>query len=468
MEKLVNASIIIPTRNRSKWITSAIKSFVEQDFPASQYEIIVVDNGSTDNTREIAEQAASLNKTDIKYIYEPEPGLLSGRHRGMSEAMGKILIFVDDDIEAASGWLTAIMTEFEDTSVHIVGGTSLPRYEVDPPQWIEKYCSWEGNQLTCGSLSLINKGNQRVEIDPIYVWGLNFAIRKQTLFELGGFHPDNISKHLQHFQGDGEIGLTLKMKEKGLKAIYAPDAKVYHCIPRERLTVISFEERFYYQGVCDSYTQIRKNKSISNIKIPEYQIFEPFSPDVPAYDQYKQIIYKRIHNAYVDGFLFHQDAVRKSKTLLKWVLKEDYFDYRLPQLDPQEQQQIQEVRDRIQKRSIHPQWPQMTAQDMFKDAFNLIASGDMVTALSRLDMVANLCPSMPRVHLARALCLSALGRPHEAVRAAISELAIQPDNKQAVDMLLKNQLVLLEELKRAPQTTVQFVERILKSRLNKV
>jgi len=464
----MNASIIIPTRNRSKWITSAIQSFVEQDFPSSQYEIIVVDNGSTDNTREITEQAASLNKNNIRYIYEPEPGLLSGRHRGASEATGEILVFVDDDIEAVNGWLSAIMAEFEDETVHMVGGPSLPRYEVNLPQWIDKYCSWKEEQLTCGSLSLLNKGSERMEIDPVFVWGLNLAIRKKTLFELGGFHPDNISKHLQHFQGDGETGLAMKVKEKRPKAVYTPGAKVYHYIPRERLTVTYFEKRFFYQGVCDSYTQIRKNEGIVNIKFPDYQLFDQISPDVPAYDQYKQIIYKRIHNAYVDGFLFHQEAVRKSKTLLKWVLRENYFDYRLPELDPQEQQQIQEVRDRIQKRSTNPQWPLMMAQDIFKEAFNFIKSDNINIALPRLDMVANLCPKMPKVHLTRALCLSALGRPQEAVRAAITELTIQPDNKQAVDMLLKNQHVLLEELKKVPQATVKFVERILKSRLNKI
>ncbi len=462
----MNASIIAPTRNRSKWLISAIRSFVEQDFPSSQYEIIVVDNGSTDNTREITEHIASVNKYTIRYIYEPVPGLLSGRHCGALEAKGEILIFVDDDIEAVKGWLSAIMAEFEDDSVHLVGGPSLPRYEADPPAWVDKYCSWKEDQLTCGSLSLLDKGKERMEIDPVCVWGLNFAIRRKTLFELGGFHPDNIPRYLQHFQGDGETGLAMKIKAKGLKAVYAPGAKVYHHIPRERLTATYFENRFFYQGVCDSYAQIRQNKGIVNINIPDYQRENRTSPNLPAYDQYKHIIYTRIHNAYVDGFLFHQEAVRKSKTLLEWVLKGNYLDYRLPELDPREHDKIHEVRDRIQRRPAHPQWPQMMAQDLFREAFDIIKSDDIVTALSRLDMVTNLCPHMPNLHLTRAFCLSALNHSREAIRAAITELTIQPNNKQAVDILLKNQQALLGELKTAPQKTVRFVERILKSRLS--
>lgn len=467
--EIIRASIIIPTCNRAEWLSTTIQSLIAQDFPSAEYEILIADNGSKDNTKEAIE-ASILNNSNhnIKYFLEPVPGSLSGRHCGALNAKGDILVFIDDDVEAVTGWLSSILNVFEDETVHLVGGPSLPKYEVEPLKWIDKYCSYEDGRLTCGSLSLLDKGDKRIEIDPVFVWSLNFSIRKKTLFEAKGLHPCVIPKHLQHFQGDGETGLSLEIKGKGYKAIYDPGVKVSHYIPRERVTVAFFEGRFYYQGVCDSYTQIRKNKGISNIKIPDYQTYDQFLPNVPAYDQYKQIIYKRIHNAYVDGFLFHQEAVRKSKTLLKWVLKEDYFDYRLPELDPQEQQQIQEMRDRIQKRSTHTQWPQTTAQDMFKEVFNLINSDDMVTALSKLDTIAHQYPNMPKVQLTRALCLSALDRPQEAVRAAIAELTIQPDNKQAVDILLKNQQVLLEELKTVPQATVQLIERILKSRLNHV
>jgi glycosyltransferase involved in cell wall biosynthesis len=331
---MIKASIIIPTRDRDIWLNKAIQSFIRQNYLSSEYEILVVDNGSSDDTREITENTTACTPThNIKYLYEPEPGLLSGRHGGALQARGDILIFVDDDVEAVSGWLSAIIEAFNDPKVHLVGGPSLPTFELEPPAWIKKYWIKIDDRIICGPLSISYMKNGKREIDPGLVWGLNFAIRKTTLFDLGGFHPDCIPKSLQHFQGDGETGLTRKAKEKNLKAAYAPGALVYHNIPKERLTVSYFEERNYYQGVCDSYTLIRQNKGLDRCNLPKYCSNDHHTPHLSSYDQYKQIIYDRIHNAYVDGFLFHQEAVKKSEILLKWVLRDSYlFDYALPEI----------------------------------------------------------------------------------------------------------------------------------------
>jgi hypothetical protein len=225
------------------------------------------------------------------------------------------------------------MEAFADRTTDLAGGPSLPNFEVEPQDWVRNYWIKKNGRVVCGPLSVTYNGNKKIEIDPCHVWGLNFAIRKKTLFDLGGFHPDCIPKNLQHFQGDGETGLTLKAKEKNLKAVYAPEATVYHNIPKERLTVKYFEERNYYQGVCDSYTQIRKSDGIKNIRVPEYNPIETSPSHLSAYEQYKQLIYRRIQNSYVDGFRFHQEAVRKSGILLEWVLRDNYlFDYRLPKI----------------------------------------------------------------------------------------------------------------------------------------
>jgi glycosyltransferase involved in cell wall biosynthesis len=330
---LINASIIVPTLNRSDSLRLALHSFTCQIYPEKQFELLVVDNGSTDDTLGVVETARSeFPSHNIGYFREPVPGLLSGRHRGAQEAAGEILVFVDDDIEADDVWLSAILETFKDPSVHLVGGPSIPRFETSPPRWIEKFFHYRQGRLICTELSLLDIGDTEIRIDPTYVWGLNFSIRKQTFFDLGGFHPDCIPKKLQCFQGDGETGLSLKIKGKGLKAVYVPEAVVYHYIPKERLTVKYFEERFFYQGVCDSFTQIRKNGGLNYIAYPKYYTNENEGNYQSTYEQYKRIIHNKVQKAYVDGFRFHQEAVRNSAVLLNWVLRENFFDYHLPDL----------------------------------------------------------------------------------------------------------------------------------------
>lgn len=328
---MTEASIIVPTRNRAASLARALASFVAQDCAPERYEILAVDNGSSDETGAVVRAAGARHRDHrIRCIEEPVPGLLSGRHRGAKEARGHILVFVDDDITAETGWLSAILDAFEDPAVHLVGGPSIPRFETDPPRWMERFFDHRKGRLICVDLSLLDIGDHRIKIDPTYVWGLNFAIRKQTLFDLGGFHPDCIPKHLQLFQGDGETGLSLKMREKRLSTVYAPAARVYHHIPRARLTVAYFEDRAFYQGVCDSYTRIRKNGGSEGIRPPDDVRTPQATGCASTYERYRAIVYQRISKAYVDGFRFHLDAVRADRRLLAWVLKEDYFDYRLP------------------------------------------------------------------------------------------------------------------------------------------
>ena len=146
-------------------------------------------------------------------------------------------------------WLKALHVVFRDRV--LLGGPSLPLYEVEPPSWLA------GKRIECdggwsrGALSLMDLGRAAKEADPLCVWGLNFSITRSEFETCGGFHPDIAPKELQRYQGDEEIGLCHKIKFRGLRAMYHPGAAVTHVIPATRLTPISFEQRGFYQGVCE-------------------------------------------------------------------------------------------------------------------------------------------------------------------------------------------------------------------------
>jgi hypothetical protein len=249
-------SIVVPTANRSTELEATLETIYAQDFPPSDFEVLVVENGPEGDARRVTARAASAHPNHAtRYLHEPVPGLLSGRHRGALEARGEILVFVDDDIDAAPGWLAAIADSFSDPDIDLLGGRSLPNFQAPEPAWMAPFW-WipEGGGFGCGFLSLIDYGDLPREVDSNHIWGLNFAIRRQVLVDLRGFHPDTYPDEQQHFQGDGETGLTLKAQAARVKGHYDPRMLVRHLVPARRMTpgvfpstrVLSGSVRFVY------------------------------------------------------------------------------------------------------------------------------------------------------------------------------------------------------------------------------
>src|SRR5262249_51187590 len=153
-------------RNRSRELKLALESFEKQTLARHLFEIIIVDNGSTDDTKSVV--ANLTKKTKTRYLYEATPGLHIARHAGFREAVSDILVYVDDDIEAFPTMLDAIYRAFRDDNVVLVGGKCLPKFESEPPQWLKTM--WrpdaQGNRIL-SALSLIDLGEQPKEIDPL-------------------------------------------------------------------------------------------------------------------------------------------------------------------------------------------------------------------------------------------------------------------------------------------------------------
>ena len=344
----MQASIIIPTCNRADQLFRCIKSLVSIDMAFDEYEIIVIDNGSKDNTKEVVDKfKKEFTKHNIRYFYDDIPGLLTGRHRGAKEAKSELLVFVDDDIHADKGWLAAIVDTFNRfPDVHLVGGKCLPKYEKEPPVWIDYFWhSLPNGGKMLPELSLCDFGDTEKEISPNDVWGLNYSIRKKTFNELGGFNPDTVPIISQPFQGDGESGLSNKVITKKYKALYQPKAFVHHEVPSERMTLGYFDKRYFFQGICNSYTEIRRNngfsspvsyaninRKIKNILGPIYRlVFQKQQESIlPESNFEKEMLLVRFRAMEKAGYNFHQEMARKNPVVMEWVLKENYWNYSIP------------------------------------------------------------------------------------------------------------------------------------------
>jgi len=345
-------SVIIPTYNRAKFLADAITSIVGQTFPADQFEILVVDNNASDETKTVvAEMIARHSSHAIRYFFEPKRGSVAARNRGALEARGGILAYIDDDIRTTNNWLHAIDTVFQDPSVHIAGGRILLEYEVPPPRWLECFRMKHRAGYYLGTLGLLDLGDRCIHIDARFVWGGNFIIRREALFVSGGFHPDMFPKDLLHYRGDGETGLAIRAKQMGYKAWYIPEALVFHRVPKERMTYERFDNGYFRQGVSDSYRSIRNifldtgrtikrrgmagvmlAKSVETAKKQLRAMKHHFNVLMQRTDEEKAL-FRRFQNEYWKGYRFHQKAVKREPALLQWVLKKDYWDDTIPHSD---------------------------------------------------------------------------------------------------------------------------------------
>jgi len=323
-------SVIIPTLNRADFLAAALDSLTRQSFSTDQFEVLIIDNGSTDNTHAIVEKYSSL-LDNIRYFYELEPGLHVGRHVGMLAAKGEILVFADDDIEALPSWLISIKESFDNSKVTMVGGNNHPLFLEPPPKWLKKM--WNRPTLrgckSISSLSVIEFTTPRREISPYLVWGCNFAIRKDVLLQAGGFHPDGMPKELIRFRGDGETHVSRYVAATGMKCIFHAGASVYHKVTPDRMTFAYFRQRGFNQGVSDSYTQLRKQDETVRsskhnlVKRAMNYAFHQFLSFLDSADVKKAFNEQKL--GYSKGYAFHQAAYRDDPEVREWVHRTTYI-----------------------------------------------------------------------------------------------------------------------------------------------
>jgi len=323
-------SVVIPTRNRADLLALTLSSILKQNLAQSEFEVLVIDNGSTDSTQSVIREYQSKS-TNIKSIYASEPGLHTGRHTGMTASQGDILVFADDDIEALPTWLNSIAEVFQDPNVAMVGGNNYPMFLDTPPIWFTKL--WNRptfrDYKAISSLSVIEFFGHTRTVSPYLIWGCNFSIRKEILLAAGGFHPDGMPKELIRFRGDGETHVSRYVADSGMKCVFHPGASVYHKVTPERMTFDYFRQRGFNQGVSDSYTQLRQQdasagsfqsgfirKAFGFVLRRSMEFFD---------DRDVKRAMTELQRGHREGFAYHQAVYRDDPEVRDWVHRSTYY-----------------------------------------------------------------------------------------------------------------------------------------------
>jgi glycosyltransferase involved in cell wall biosynthesis len=201
-------SIVIATRDRAAYLERALQSFGKQ-IGAPSFEVIVVDNGSTDATREVVERARVEQSYPVSYVYEGQPNRGAARNAGIASVQGHLVLFCDDDVYAPPGFLAA-HDAAHSLSNFVVNGPiiNVPGYTVRPKPSLANYS--RAFFCTC-----------------------NVSVPKVALQALGGFDE---TFHLYGWE-DTELGVRLR--EHGMRAKFAWDAYIWHIKPPADATLES-------------------------------------------------------------------------------------------------------------------------------------------------------------------------------------------------------------------------------------
>ncbi|GAN33098.1 MAG: glycosyltransferase family 2 protein [Candidatus Brocadia sp. AMX2] len=242
-------SAIICTHNRAEYLVKALQSLLDQNLHKDTYEIIIVDNCSTDSTEEVIKK--TLNK-NIRYLYESKLGLSYARNTGWQNARGKYVAYLDDDAIACPTWLSKILEVFETVKPRpgCVGGKVNPIWEAPRPSWISD------ELLT--SLTIINWSDiphNLTDLNRKWLVGANIAFPTAVLKHVGGFTHD-LDRKGKHLLSGGDVFLEKQIQKAGYTCFYHPEIAIHHLTPTSRLNQRWFTCRYYWQGISDAIMQL--------------------------------------------------------------------------------------------------------------------------------------------------------------------------------------------------------------------
>lgn len=237
------ASVIVCTFNRCQLLADCLASLVVQQIPTSEYEVLVVDNGSTDGTRRlVGEWAARV--PNVMYVMEPVTGLARARNTGLRAAAGEVVAFLDDDAVASEGWLAAVLDAYERWPA--VGAVAGPVELVWPkprPGWLlPSFYTWF-SRLDLGS-------EARLLGDSEIPFGTNMSLRRDAV-PPGAFAPE-LGHRGRKLGYNDEVELFARLRGNGHAIAYEPAAVVRHRVLASRLSPAWMIRRAYAQGRSDA------------------------------------------------------------------------------------------------------------------------------------------------------------------------------------------------------------------------
>ena len=240
-----SVSILVPAYNEEKNIIPALASLINIDYPKNKLEIIVVNDGSTDNTKGIVQQFISQNKnSEIRLVNKKNEGKGAALNKGLSLSRGKFFVCLDADSVVTKDALKKILPHFTDDNIAVV----LPMLKVDRPKNLWQKMQWLEYIVNMFYKKLMSR------LDCVHVAPGPFSVyRADILRKVGGFDEDNLTEDLE---------ITLRLQSKNYKIIQLADAEVFTVAPKTFRELYKQRNRWYKGSIINAlrYRHMMFNK----------------------------------------------------------------------------------------------------------------------------------------------------------------------------------------------------------------
>ena len=245
----LDASVLIATFNRAALLDETLSWLGRMAVsPTRSWEVIVVDNNSTDGTRRVVEDRRPGFPVPLTYLFEPRQGRSSALNTAIARARGRVLAFTDDDVRVQDGWLDAACGALlgGNPMLGYAGGPVRPIWGAPPPRWLDlsRGDLW-------GTIAIQDHGSTAVAYEAArkVPLGANMAVRAEVFTTVGGFRADLGRAGGRVLLGQEVPEWLLRVRRAGFGGMYVPAMEVHHHIPASRLQPGYFRRWWFGKGV---------------------------------------------------------------------------------------------------------------------------------------------------------------------------------------------------------------------------
>jgi glycosyltransferase involved in cell wall biosynthesis len=251
----LDATVLICTYNRDTLLGETLDSLARCRADSLRWDVLVVDNNSTDRTREIVTSRIDRFPVALRYLFEPRQGKSHALNTGLAATDAAVIAFTDDDVQVEANWVEASCRPLTSAAaIDYTGGPVLPIWEKPCPPWLDQTRSdlW-------GTLAILDYGGEPFLFEerrrvPL---GANMAVRRSLIDRIGGFDPE-LGRRGNSLLGQEQAEFFCRSRAAGARGLYVPEMALRHHVPARRLTRSYFRRWWYWKGISKSRLEQRQ------------------------------------------------------------------------------------------------------------------------------------------------------------------------------------------------------------------